>query len=191
MESYFRFSFCTLAFSRALCQKYAIKIITCVEGVPLLAYRWALPLPQSLATWWHLGSTTMLLGFSCGWTNNARSAVTSVVVATGGYFALLRRCLLGRTRPRVGAWACLRASLLRMNPRAWIQVHSEHETHWNWQFIQTRQCQMNIVAETPIIYIIGWEQKYVLLGTNEQDCSVATAMMLAFNTAISSLACRG
>ena len=120
-----------------------IKVIICLARVPLLAYRRTLSLPQRVVTWWDLGSTTSLLGFSRGRTSVARSALTSDVVPSGGYFALLRRCLLGRTRPRAGAraragtGACLRGSLLRMNTQASSWVISELETHWNCQFIWT------------------------------------------------------
>ena len=117
------------------------------------------------------GIHDLVVGF-LWWTGITRSAVTSDVVPSGGYFALLRRCLLGRTRPRAGAraragagaGACLRGSLLRMNTRASIRVISELETHWNCQFIRTLQCQMNFVVEIPIIYIIGWEEKVCIIG---------------------------
>ena len=131
---------------------------------PIACVQADLVVAPTRTTWWDLESTTSLLGFSGGRTSVARSAMTLHVVPYGGYFALLQRCLLGRTRPRAGAGAYLRGSLLRMNTRASIRVISELETHWNYQFIWTLQCQMNFVIEIPIIYIIGWEEKVSIIG---------------------------
>ena len=109
-----------------------IKVDNCLYyRVPLLAYRKTLPLPQRVATWWDLGSTTSLLGFSGGWTNVAGSAVawnpleeqfvrlflsSNVIIKTNQNLAWFRYCHMFI----VGCIAVSFLKKIQQNSHSWV-----------------------------------------------------------------------